>query len=113
MKGSKRGLLGRLITGRARFFFRIGRALKTYGMLLKDWWAGRYRPLPKRATVLMVLALLYVVSPFDLIPDFILGWGWLDDIVIGGWLLTRLDDSLEDYRAWRASQASRDHLRHP
>lgn len=25
----------------------------------------------------------YVISPIDLIPDFIIGIGWVDDIIIG------------------------------
>ena len=29
-----------------------------------------------------VLALLYAVFPRDLLPDFIPGWGWIDDLVI-------------------------------
>jgi DnaJ like chaperone protein len=32
--------------------------------------------------ILIVLGLLYVLSPFDILPDWILGWGWLDDGVI-------------------------------
>ena len=36
-----------------------------------------------------VLAILYTLSPFDLIPErFLLGWGWIDDLVIL-WLLWR------------------------
>lgn len=27
-------------------------------------------------------ALLYVVFPRDLIPDFLLGWGWIDDLAV-------------------------------
>jgi hypothetical protein len=30
----------------------------------------------------IILALLYVISRIDLIPDFIVGWGWIDDIVV-------------------------------
>lgn len=29
-----------------------------------------------------VLALLYAVFPRDLLPDFIPGWGWIDDLAI-------------------------------
>jgi uncharacterized membrane protein YkvA (DUF1232 family) len=36
--------------------------------------------------ILIVLALLYVLSPYDLLPDMILGWGWIDDLVILGFL---------------------------
>jgi DnaJ-domain-containing protein 1 len=30
----------------------------------------------------VILALLYVISRIDLIPDFIVGWGWIDDIAV-------------------------------
>ncbi|MDJ0721924.1 MAG: DnaJ domain-containing protein [Desulfobacterales bacterium] len=40
--------------------------------------------------VLIILALLYLINPFDLLPDFLVGAGWLDDLavlgVIGYWL---------------------------
>lgn len=37
-------------------------------------------------TILIVLALLYALNPYDILPDLIVGWGWLDDIVILGLL---------------------------
>jgi len=30
------------------------------------------------------LALLYALSPYDLFPDLIVGWGWLDDLIVLG-----------------------------
>jgi hypothetical protein len=36
--------------------------------------------------ILIVLAVLYTLSPYDFIPDFLAGWGWLDDLVILGLL---------------------------
>lgn len=30
------------------------------------------------------LVLLYALSPYDLFPDLIVGWGWLDDIFLLG-----------------------------
>jgi len=36
--------------------------------------------------ILIVLALLYVLSPYDLFPDMVIGWGWIDDLVILGFL---------------------------
>jgi uncharacterized membrane protein YkvA (DUF1232 family) len=29
-----------------------------------------------------LIAILYLISPIDLVPDFILGLGWLDDLAI-------------------------------
>jgi len=31
---------------------------------------------------LLVGALLYVIFPRDLVPDFLVGWGWLDDLIV-------------------------------
>lgn len=32
--------------------------------------------------VLSLLALIYTLLPYDVLPDFLIGWGWLDDFVI-------------------------------
>ena len=32
--------------------------------------------------LLTILALIYLLNPFDIISDFLPGWGWLDDGVI-------------------------------
>ncbi|MEA2101700.1 MAG: DnaJ domain-containing protein [Thermodesulfobacteriota bacterium] len=36
--------------------------------------------------ILSLLGILYALSPWDLFPDFIIGWGWIDDIIIIGLL---------------------------
>lgn len=36
--------------------------------------------------LLIVLAILYALSPYDIFPDFLVGWGWLDDLIILGLL---------------------------
>ena len=37
-----------------------------------------------KLTIILIAvgALLYVVFPRDLIPDFLLGWGWIDDLAV-------------------------------
>ena len=32
--------------------------------------------------ILALLGLTYAASPFDLVPDFLIGLGWIDDIVV-------------------------------
>jgi DnaJ like chaperone protein len=40
--------------------------------------------------ILIILAVLYILSPYDILPDFIVGWGWLDDLAILGFLFRYL-----------------------
>lgn len=35
--------------------------------------------------ILLILAGLYSLNPYDVFPDFMVGWGWLDDLII--WIL--------------------------
>jgi hypothetical protein len=45
-----------------------------------------------RRALAILAALLYVISPVDVVPDFIPGLGWLDDLLVLGllaWYLTR------------------------
>jgi DnaJ like chaperone protein len=35
--------------------------------------------------ILLILAGLYTLNPYDILPDFMVGWGWLDDLII--WIL--------------------------
>jgi DnaJ like chaperone protein len=34
--------------------------------------------------IIIILVILYVLNPYDIVPDLLLGWGWLDDLVILG-----------------------------
>ncbi len=37
--------------------------------------------------ILVILAVLYILNPFDILPDLLIGLGWLDDAVILGLLI--------------------------
>jgi DnaJ like chaperone protein len=32
--------------------------------------------------LLIIIGLIYILSPYDIIPDFMVGWGWLDDLIL-------------------------------
>lgn len=32
--------------------------------------------------VYLIVALLYVFFPRDMVPDYLVGWGWLDDLIV-------------------------------
>ncbi len=81
----------------------VKREINVYRLVLQD------RRTPKPAKVLLVLALAYLLLPFDLIPDFIPVLGQLDDVIIvPGLIMVALKmipkDVIEDCRR-KASKA--------
>lgn len=91
----------RRLKARVWAFKRISRALKLFVPMTRDVIRGDFRPVPWSAFGMMALALAYLVMPFDLIPDFLLLIGLVDDVVIVGWLLNRIDHRLSEYRTWK------------
>lgn len=91
----------RRLKSRAWAVKRIVRALKLFLPMTRDVIKGRFRPVPWSSFALMAVALFYLVLPFDLIPDFLMLIGVVDDVVIVGWLLNRIDQRLAGYRAWK------------
>ncbi len=66
-------------------------------MIVSDYHSGRYRRLPMRTIWTIVFALLYIVGPFDLIPDIIPGLGWLDDAFVVGLVFRAITHDLRQY----------------
>jgi len=40
------------------------------------------RDTPWKVKAILAVAILYLLSPFDLVPDWILGFGFLDDLTV-------------------------------
>lgn len=64
--------------------------------MCKDSMAGRYK-MDKWNMSVVVGTILYVVSPVDAVPDLIPVLGWLDDVTIVGYAITKLSDEMRRY----------------
>ena len=53
--------------------------IKTSFALIRDWFNGSYDKVPARMIVSLAGALIYLVSPLDLIPDWVPMAGLVDD----------------------------------
>ena len=69
--------------------------------LLRDRVAGIYMETPWTTIAALTGALIYVLSPFDLILDIIPGIGFLDDAIVIGLAIRLALPDLEKYRAWK------------
>ncbi|MDA8372551.1 MAG: DUF1232 domain-containing protein [Nocardiopsaceae bacterium] len=62
---------------------------------------GRYTELPMPRLLLFVLAIAYIVSPVDFVPEiFIPVLGLADDVGVAIWLATSLMGETERYLEW-------------
>jgi uncharacterized membrane protein YkvA (DUF1232 family) len=53
----------------------------------------------------IVAALLYVLSPIDLLPDFIPIVGYVDDALVVAACLALVEQDLINYKEWKKQQA--------
>jgi uncharacterized membrane protein YkvA (DUF1232 family) len=74
--------------------------------LIKDYFNGAYKEIPKKSVIAIVAGMLYFLSPVDLIPDFMLGFGLIDDVFIIGLVIKQVTKDLAKYKEWRAKGAS-------
>jgi len=75
--------------------------------LLRDRVAGIYMETPWTTIAALTGALIYVLSPFDLILDIIPGIGFLDDAIVIGLAIKLAQPDLEKYRAWKTARKGR------
>ena len=74
--------------------------------MASDITKGRYTDYSKGNFLLAVAALIYVVSPLDLVPDFLIVLGLLDDVAIVGWAMSRLKTEVDKYQVFVAEKAA-------
>ncbi|WP_414479172.1 DUF1232 domain-containing protein [Reinekea sp.] len=77
--------------------------LKLMVSLVKEWVAGNYKEVPTASIVAIVAGFIYLLSPIDLIPDFIPVLGYLDDIFVLGVVFTQVAKDLEAFAHWQAA----------
>ncbi len=81
----------------------LDRAKSMFG-LIRDYWNGNYRQVPWKTIAAVAGALLYVLMPLDLIPDFIPVAGFLDDAGVIAACLKLVSDDLVTYEKWKLQQ---------
>jgi uncharacterized membrane protein YkvA (DUF1232 family) len=67
--------------------------------------SGRWDGLGKGRLALMGLAVLYLLSPVDLVPEgLLLAVGLVDDVVVATWLAGSALDATERFVVWEDTQ---------
>ena len=80
----------------------IGR-VRLFISLVQDYWNKKYTDIPWISMAAVVFALLYFLSPIDLIPDVIPVIGYLDDAAVFSIVVAAISDDLKKYKEWKTS----------
>ena len=73
--------------------------------LIKDWRAGNYRRALRWTIAAAAFALIYVINPFDIVPDILPFVGAVDDASVIAACLFLIERDLFKYREWKINQA--------
>ena len=96
------------LSQKAGFLSQYWEAIKTSFSLIRDWFSGSYDKIPGRMIASLAGALIYFISPVDLIPDWIPMAGFLDDAAILAAVFKLSEADLKFYRRWKRKQQPED-----
>jgi len=77
----------------------------TFGRLAKAYALGQYRAVPWKTMLILLAAVIYFINPLDLIPDLIPVAGFTDDFAVLVWVYSTIEEEIDKFVAWEASQA--------
>jgi len=85
----------------------LGRYIEDFKLLfslIQDYWNGDYREISWSSIAAVVAALIYVLSPVDLMPDVIPVIGLVDDAMVIAVCLNLIESDLHAYKKWKMGQ---------
>ena len=85
----------------------IKKDVQTLLRLMRAYGEGRYREVSGKNLALAGLAIMYLVSPLDVMPDFLPG-GFFDDAAVIGFVVKKIRNELVAFEIWEQSQGSQD-----
>ena len=68
--------------------------------LIRAYYRGEYHEVTENTLVTLIAAVIYVVSPLDVIPDAIPAIGFLDDATVVALAVQRARQDLDDFMLW-------------
>ena len=83
---------------------KVGNALSMLPVLIslvRNYIKKEYNNIPIGTIIAIVSALIYVLAPIDLIPDVVVGAGFIDDALVVATCLKLVGSDVEEYQKWR------------
>ena len=83
---------------------RLASDIRLLFQMVGDVARGHYRQVPIGSIIVFVVAVVYILFPFDFLPDFIPGYGQIDDALVALLGLYLLEKDIQNYKQWRDGQ---------
>ncbi|WP_338792601.1 YkvA family protein [Bernardetia sp. Wsw4-3y2] len=77
---------------------------KTLLRLIRALYKKEYKDFPWGSLVKATATIIYLVSPLDLVPDFIPFIGMMDDFALISWTIGSLSDDIKNFEDWEEAQ---------
>lgn len=71
--------------------------------LTRSYIKKEYTDIPIGSVIAIISALIYVLSPIDIIPDFVPGAGYADDAAIIAFCWKLVESDVDEYKLWRVN----------
>jgi uncharacterized membrane protein YkvA (DUF1232 family) len=72
--------------------------------VIRDYQRAEYRDMPADKLLVIIAAILYFVSPFDVIPDWVPVLGHIDDAFVVSLALKSVRNDLDMFMAWETAR---------
>jgi uncharacterized membrane protein YkvA (DUF1232 family) len=72
--------------------------------IVQNYKNGSYSTIPWRSIAAITFTLLYIINPFDIVPDVLPFIGFVDDLSVFMALSNLVERDVEDYKEWKLSQ---------
>jgi uncharacterized membrane protein YkvA (DUF1232 family) len=84
-------------------FNELWSSLQAMLRLIRAYYRGEYRDVKIANLVLIIAAIIYVLDPWDLIPDWIPGLGFIDDATVLAFAVQKTRETLNNFTDWESS----------
>lgn len=76
----------------------VKKEMALFFSMISDAARGRHK-IPQKTLVTVIAAMLYFITPIDLIPDFLVGMGFLDDVAVIRYVYKKIREDMEVYKS--------------
>ncbi|MFC3927869.1 YkvA family protein [Streptococcus caprae] len=73
--------------------------------MVRSYWKKDYTRVPFRSIIAIISALIYFLSPLDVVPDWIPFLGQMDDALVIATVWKYVHRDIDDYRQWQKNKS--------